>query len=139
MKSIKSFDKFNEKKWISDAIEHPGALRNSLKKKQGEKISQGEINSEISKLKKKDMDKNKPGLQLGKKDKTKYKRLTLAKTLKHMHEHMDHSSMSTEEKAKAYEEISDRIASFYDEENLDNNDVDLCTIGEYICNYFGYI
>ncbi len=86
MENIKSFDSFNEKKWIKDAIEHPGSLRRSLKKKKGEKITKSEIGSEISKLKKKDKDKDKPGLQLGNRDKTKYKKLVLAKTLKSMKE-----------------------------------------------------
>jgi len=87
MENIKSFDSFNEKeKWIKDAIKHPGSLRKSLKKKEGKKITQTEISSEISKLKKKDRDKDKPGLQLGERDRTKYKRLTLARTLKSMKE-----------------------------------------------------
>jgi len=55
-----------------------------MKKKEGEKITKGEIAAEISKLKKKDKDKGKPGLQLSDRDSTKYKRLNLAKTLKGM-------------------------------------------------------
>jgi hypothetical protein len=83
MEKIKSFESFNEEsKWIKGAIKHPGSLRKSLHKKEGEKITQAEIGSEISKLKKKDKDKEKPGLQLGKKDSAKYKKLILAKTLK---------------------------------------------------------
>lgn len=78
------FNLNEEKKWIKDAIKKPGALRKSMGKEKGEKITKGEINDEISKLKKKDKDKEKPGLQLSDRDKTKYKRLTLAKTLKEM-------------------------------------------------------
>jgi len=80
---VDSEEEFNEKKkWIQDAIKHPGALKKSLGKKEGEKISKSEINSELSKLKAKDKDKKKPGTQLDKKDATKKRRLELAKTLK---------------------------------------------------------
>jgi hypothetical protein len=79
---VDSEEEFNEKKkWIQDAIKHPGALKKSLGKKEGEKISKSEINSELSKLKAKDKDKKKPGTQLDKKDATKKRRLELAKTL----------------------------------------------------------
>lgn len=78
------FNLNEESRWIKDAIKNPGALRKSMKKKEGQKITKDEISSEISKLKKKDKDKDKPGLQLSDKDRTKYKRLTLAKTLKGM-------------------------------------------------------
>jgi hypothetical protein len=75
-------DEFNEKKkWIQDAIKNPGALKKSLDKGKDEKISKKEIESELSKLKKKDKDKEKPGTQLNKKDATKKRRLELAKTL----------------------------------------------------------
>jgi len=84
MKHIKKFNE--EKNWIQDAVKKPGALRKYLHKKKGEKITQSEINDEISKLKKKDKDKDKPGLQLNAADRKKYKRLTLAKTLKGLHE-----------------------------------------------------
>jgi len=84
MKYLKTFE---EKNWISDAIKKPGSLRKSLKKKKGEKISKSEIESEISKLKKKDKDPDKEGIQgLNKKDSQKYKRLNLAKTLKKINE-----------------------------------------------------
>ena len=73
-----------KKNWIKDAIGHPGSLRRSMKKKKGEKISKSEIDSELSALRAKDKDKNKPGIQLGKSDARKYKRLTLAKTLRNM-------------------------------------------------------
>jgi hypothetical protein len=87
MKNIISFEDFTineEENWIKDAIKHPGALRKSLGKKKGEKISKSEINSEIAELKAKDRDPKKPGVQLGKRDSRKYKRLNLAKTLKKM-------------------------------------------------------
>jgi hypothetical protein len=75
-------EEFNEKKkWIKDAIKHPGALKKSLGKKEGDKISKSEINAELSKIKTKDKDKKKPGNQLDKKDATKKRRLELAKTL----------------------------------------------------------
>jgi hypothetical protein len=88
--SIKSFNSFNEakgEKWIQDAIKNPGALKKSMGKKEGEKISKSEINSELAKLKAKDKDPKKPGAQLGKKDATKKRRLELAKTLRSMKEH----------------------------------------------------
>jgi hypothetical protein len=86
---IQSFEKFNEEKgdkWIKDAIKKPGSLRKSMKKKKGEKITKSEIDSELQALKGKDKDKKKPGVQLGKRDATKYKRLNLAKTLKSLKE-----------------------------------------------------
>ncbi len=69
-------------KWIQDAIKSPGSLRGKMKKKKGEKISSEEIDMEISKLKKKDRDPDKPGAQLSPRDAKKYKQLNLAKTLK---------------------------------------------------------
>jgi hypothetical protein len=93
--SIKSFNSFNEtkgEKWIQDAIKNPGALRKSLGKKEGEKISKSEINDELSKLKSKDKDPKKPGAQLGKKDATKKRRLELAKTLNSLKEHNETSN-----------------------------------------------
>lgn len=90
MKHLQTFESFShiteekDEKWIKDAIKKPGALRKSMKKGEGEKISDEEINTELSKLKKKDKDKEKPGLQLSKTDRTKQKRLVLAKTLKGM-------------------------------------------------------
>lgn len=73
------------KYWIQDAIKRPGALRRKLHKKKGEKVSMGEIDSELQSLKAKDKDKSKPGVQgLSKRDLTKYRELNLAKTLKKM-------------------------------------------------------
>lgn len=92
MGSIKRFSQFlNEEEWIQDAIKKPGALRRHFHKKEGEKITKTEIGDEIADLMRKDMDKKKPGAQLGKRDATLYKRLHLAKTLKGMNE--DHDEM----------------------------------------------
>ena len=83
---IQSFEDFNEeKKWIKDAIKKPGSLRKSMKKKKDEKITKSDINSELKKLKSKDKDKKKPGIQgLNKDDLKKFRRLNLAKTLSGM-------------------------------------------------------
>lgn len=93
MSSIKRFSQFlnEEEEWIQDAIKKPGLLRRHFHKKEGEKITKTEINDEIAELMRKDMDKKKPGAQLGKRDATLYKRLHLAKTLKGMNE--DHDEM----------------------------------------------
>ena len=94
--SIKSFSSFNEEagnKWIQDAFKNPGALKKSMGKKDDEKISKSEISDELSKLKKKDKDPNKKGVQgLSKKDLTKFKRLNLAKTLSSLKEHQEQSN-----------------------------------------------
>ncbi len=77
-------------KWIKDAIKKPGSLRKSLGKKEGEKISKSEIDSELQALKGKDKDKSKKGVQgLSKKDLAKYRKLNLAKTLKGLKEHQE--------------------------------------------------
>jgi hypothetical protein len=55
-----------------------GALKKSLHK---EDITSADIAKELKKLEGKDKDKKKEGLQLGKKDATKQKRLVLAKNL----------------------------------------------------------
>lgn len=72
------------KKWIQKAIKRKGALRSKMGKEEGEKISASEISAELSKLKKKDKDLDKDGLQLSKTDRIKHKQLILAKTLKGM-------------------------------------------------------
>lgn len=87
MKKVKGFENFvNEEytkdKWIADAIKRPGALRKKLGKHKGERISKKEIDSELAALKKKDKDKETPGLQLSAADRRKQKQLVLAKTLK---------------------------------------------------------
>ncbi len=85
---IKSFETFNEdSKWIKKAIKNPGSLRKNMNKKEGEKITKSELNSEISKLKNKDKDKTKKGIQgLSKKQLSRYKKLVLAKTLRKFNE-----------------------------------------------------
>jgi transposase len=77
-------------KWIQDAIKRPGSLRKEMGKESGEKITKSEISDELSKLKKKDKDKSKPGIQgLSKSDLKKFRQLNLAKTLKSMKESDD--------------------------------------------------
>lgn len=77
-------------KWIQDAIKRPGALRKKMKKGEDKKITKSEIQEELAKLKKKDKDSSKPGVQgLGKKDLTKFRQLQLAKTLKGLKEHQE--------------------------------------------------
>ena|ERR1035437_6253496 len=51
----------------------------------------------------------------------------------------DNHELTMKEKADKYDEIESKIASFYDEEDPENENTDLTTIGEYICSYFGYI
>ena len=91
--SISSFSSFNEEKkdkWIKDAIKNPGSLRKSLNKKEGEKITKGEIDSELQALKSKDKDPKKKGVQgLKGKDLSKFRKLNLAKTLKGLKEHQE--------------------------------------------------
>lgn len=80
------YEQTNEKNWIKDAVKHEGKLRKKLHKKEGEKITDTEIDSELAKLKKKDKDKAKPGLQLSKSDNKKEKELILARTLRGLKE-----------------------------------------------------
>ena len=57
---IEKFEQFNEEKgdkWIKDAVKKPGSLRKSMRKKKGEKITKGEIDSELQALRGKDKDK----------------------------------------------------------------------------------
>lgn len=95
MENIKNFENFstNEKKkdkWIKDAIKKPGSLRKELKKKEGEKITKGEIDTELQALKGKDKDPKKKGVQgLKGKDLSKFRKLNLARTLKSMKEHQE--------------------------------------------------
>jgi hypothetical protein len=95
MENIKKFENFStnegkKDKWIKDAIKKPGSLRKSLKKKEGEKITKGEIDSELQALKGKDKDPKKKGVQgLKGKDLSKFRKLNLARTLKSMKEHQE--------------------------------------------------
>ena len=71
------------KKWIQGAIKRPGALRKKLGVKKGDKISLEKINQEMRKLKSKDTNKKKPGVQgLTKANARTYRQLNLAKTLR---------------------------------------------------------
>jgi hypothetical protein len=86
-KAIKSFDDFvgeakkNSGQWIKDLDMKKGALRKEMKKGKGEKISAKDLAKSEAKLKKKDKDKKKPGLQLDAKDAKTHKRNVLAKNL----------------------------------------------------------
>ncbi len=42
------------------------------------------------------------------------------------------------QKADSYDEIAEKIAEFYDEDNGEN-DTDLADIGEWVAIYFGYL
>jgi len=75
-----------DKDWIQKAIKRPGALHKELGIKPGEKIPKSKINKAISKLKKKDKNKEKEGTQLGAADERELKQLTLAKTLSKFNE-----------------------------------------------------
>ena len=88
MENLQEFEGFRskiqekEEKWIKGAIEKPGALRKQLGKKEGEKITKGEIEGEIKKLRKEDTEPGKKGIQgLSKPKLKKLRRLNLAKTL----------------------------------------------------------
>jgi len=74
----------NEKSkyWIKGAIKKKGSLRRKLGKKKGEKITAADIDSELQALKAKDKDPDKPGVQLSARDRSKYRQLNLAKTLR---------------------------------------------------------
>lgn len=94
MSFIKKFENFetneSKSKWTKDAIKKPGSLRKSLGKKEGEKISKSEIDSELQALRGKDKDPKKKGVQgLSKNDLSKYRKLNLAKTLKGLKEHQE--------------------------------------------------
>jgi hypothetical protein len=72
-----------KEKWIQNALKKPGSLKKSMGKGKSEKLSTSDLDMEMSKLKKKDTDPNKKGVQgLGKSDLLKLKRINLAKTLR---------------------------------------------------------
>lgn len=76
-----------DKDWIKDTIKKPGALKKEMGEEEDETIGKGEINKELGKLKKKDKDPDKKGVQgLNKKDLKKLRRLQLAKTLRSIRE-----------------------------------------------------
>lgn len=119
---IERFDKFNEEKgnkWIQDAIKKPGSLRKSLKKKKDEKITKGEIESELKELKKKDKDKSKKGIQgLSKRDLSKLRKLNLAKTLKGMNENHDVEHYMFFSNLETIKRLTDEMLS------MDKNELD---------------
>jgi hypothetical protein len=43
-----------------------------------------------------------------------------------------------QKKADMYDEIESKIASFYDDD-LEDDEVDLCDMGLYIASYFGWL
>lgn len=84
---IATFDSFmavqeakKNKQWIKDINMKKGALKKQLG---DDDLTFADIEKAEKKLKKKDKDPKKKGLQLGKKDSTLHKRLTLAKNLMH--------------------------------------------------------
>lgn len=123
MEKIKLFNSFNEEKsekWISDAIKKPGSLRKSLGKKEGDKISKGEIDSELQALRGKDKDKSKKGIQgLSKGDLKKYRRLNLAKTLKGLKEHRETQNYMFFGNLQTIKRLVDEMLEM-DESKLDN-------------------
>jgi hypothetical protein len=80
-KRIMNFNQFvneGKKKWIGDI----DMKKDALKKELGDDdLSMDDLNKEEARLKKKDKDKKKPGLQLGAKDAKTRKRVVLAKNL----------------------------------------------------------
>lgn len=69
-------------KWIQGAVEHPGSLRRHFGLNKDEKLTSTLINKEIRKLKAKDEEPEKKGIQgLTKDDLRLLKKLNLAKTL----------------------------------------------------------
>jgi len=126
MKNIKTFESFENiseekgEKWIQDAISHPGALRKKLGKSKGEKITKGEIGTEMAKLKKKDKDKSKPGIQgLSKKDLTKFRQLGLAKTLKGLKEGHGHENYMFFNNLETIKRMAEELLSM-DHEKMDS-------------------
>lgn len=73
--------------WVQGAVEEPGSLKKQLHLKKDEKITPSVIGKEIKKLKEKDKDPEKPGIQgLSDKDLALFKKLNLAKTLAKLRE-----------------------------------------------------
>lgn len=105
--------------WIKDAIKKPGSLRKSMNKKEGEKISKEEIDSELQALKGKDKDKSKKGVQgLSKNDLAKYRKLNLAKTLKGLKEHQETNNYMFFANIKTIKRLADEILK------MDQSEVD---------------
>ena len=73
------------RKWVQGAVKKPGALRNKLGVKKGDKIPLARINQEMRKIKATDTNRKKKGVQgLSKSNAKTYRQLNLAKTLKGM-------------------------------------------------------
>lgn len=112
-------EKKNEK-WIKDAIKKPGSLRKSMGKKEGEKISKTEIDSELQALRGKDKDKSKKGVQgLSKNDLAKYRKLNLAKTLKGLKENQGTQNYMFFGNLQTIKRLVDKMLQM-DESELDN-------------------
>ena len=109
MKSeIKSFDAFvgeAKKKWIGDIDMKKGALKKDLGK---EEITAKDIAKVEKKLKAKDKDKKKPGLQLDKKDAKTHKRAVLAKNL------MKASGAITESRKEKIKGAKDQLVKIHE-------------------------
>lgn len=127
---FESFDKITEEKgekWIAGAIKRPGALRKKLGKKGGEKISKAEIKKEMDKLKAKDKDPKKSGIQgLSKRDLTKLRQLNLAKTLKKIKESHDYDNYmffgNLENMKRMIDEIMELDPEMIDQKLTDGHD-----------------
>jgi hypothetical protein len=93
MNMVSDSNESKGEKWIQKSIKRPGALRKSMKKGEGEKITKSEIQKELAKLHSKDKDKSKKGVQgLGGSDLRKFRQLNLAKTLKGLKEHQENEN-----------------------------------------------
>lgn len=107
-------------KWIKDAIKKPGSLRKSLGKKEEEKISKKEIDSELEALKGKDKEPKKKGVQgLSKNDLAKYRKLNLAKTLKGLKEHQETNNYMFFGNLKTIKRLVDKMLEM-DEAEVDD-------------------
>lgn len=80
---VKEIKETKGEKWIQKAIKKPGSLKSLMGKGKGEKISKSELDKEMGKLKKKDTDPSKKGIQgLNKPELSKLRKINLAKTLR---------------------------------------------------------
>ena len=114
-----STNEAKSEKWIQKAIKNPGALKKSMGKKDEDKISKKEIDSELAALKSKDKDKSKKGVQgLSKKDLTKFRRLNLAKTLKSLKENQDTQNYMFFANLKTIKRLAEAMLE------MDQNEVD---------------
>lgn len=56
-----------------------------------------------------------------------------------MKEYTKQELKELEIKAKDYDLITSKLANFYSDENIDNDNIDLGTIGEWLCIHFSYL